>query len=41
MVDFSFLRKNQDQRTISSGYFRNIKELAIFMKELAKDLIVR
>jgi hypothetical protein len=41
MMDFSFLRKNQDQRTISSGYFRNIRELAIFIKELAKDPIVR
>jgi hypothetical protein len=41
MVDFSFVRKNQDQRTISSGYFTNIKQLAIFIKELAKDPIVR
>ncbi len=33
---FWAFEKNQNQRTISSYYFENLKELMDFMKELAK-----
>jgi hypothetical protein len=32
-----FVRKNQNYRITGSGYFRNMKELAVFMKEPAKN----
>jgi hypothetical protein len=32
-----FVRKNQNYRITGSGYFRNMKELAVFMKESAKN----
>ncbi len=32
----SFWEKNQNQRTISFSYFKHIKELANFVKELVK-----
>jgi hypothetical protein len=31
---FQFSGKNQNQRTASSGYFRNTKELAKFFKKI-------
>jgi hypothetical protein len=35
------IEKNQNQRPIDFGYFKNLKELSSFMKELAnKQLIV-
>jgi hypothetical protein len=33
-----FLGDNQNQRTADSDSFRNTKEPAVFMKELAKNL---
>jgi hypothetical protein len=32
-----FMNKNQDHRTITFGYFENLKELVIFLKEQGKD----
>ncbi len=32
-----FFEKNQNQRTAGSIYFRNIKELTVFMKVLSKE----
>jgi hypothetical protein len=32
-----FVRKNQNYRITGSGYFRNMKELAVSMKESAKN----
>jgi hypothetical protein len=29
--------KNQNKKTVGSGYFRNLKEPAVFMKEPAKN----
>jgi hypothetical protein len=30
--------KNQNQTTVGSGYFKNLREPAVFMKELGKEL---
>jgi hypothetical protein len=32
-----FYEENQNQRSVDSSYFRNIKELIVFMKEPAKN----
>jgi hypothetical protein len=37
IVGSGFLRKNQNQGIAGFGYFRNIKELALFVKEPAMD----
>ncbi len=35
-----FMNKNQDHRTITFGYFENLKELVIFLKEQQGSVLV-
>jgi hypothetical protein len=37
VVDFDFSLIFQNQTTAGPGYFKNLKELVIFIKELVKD----
>jgi len=33
------LKKDQNQRTTNPAYFKNLKEVVIFMKELVKKVL--